>query len=242
MPENELSPTGEGDKTPAPSPPTNEEVKKAEAPKAEAPKTEPKAEPKADLDPALVALMKESGAQAKAVSEIVKVNQQLTAKVEAANAEIAQLKQGLLSDTEMKQWKAYKALGKPDGLQEVLTKSAQLEQELTQLKRTSVLREASDLLQWKPSVLSPILPSDVTVAIQTEKNQPVAVVTLPDGTSQPLKEYVEKNLADFLPALSKSVQPPVTVPRMNEGGNNAPFFGPVVQEFLANMNKAKVKS
>jgi len=234
MPENELSPTGEGDKTPAPSPPTNEEVK------TESPKTEPKAEAKAELDPALIELMKESGAQAKAVSDLVKANSQLAAKVEAANSQIAQLKQGLLSKAEMEQWKAYKALGKPDGLQEALTKSAQLEQELTQLKRTSVLREAADLLQWDSSVLLDILPLEIALTIQTEKSQPVAVVTLPDGVSQTLKEYVEKVKPKHLPSLTLTPKP--TVPRMDEGSKGVSALGAVAQEFLANMNKAKVKS
>lgn len=203
-----------------------------------------------DIPPALNTLLTQNTEQSKALGAVLAEAQLLRQEKSALEQALAEVKGKVpgddfeaVSKEELRALKKYRQLAKdPTELETHLTAFTQTQQELSQLKRELTLRDVAELLDWKPSILSQIQPlANATMEIRQDNGKKVAVVLGADGAAIPLREYVETNLADFLPALAKS-SPTTAIPRLDEGSKTADPLSALVENFLATMNKAKVRT
>lgn len=114
----------------------------------------------------------------------------------------------VLPKGDAEKYEAYKALGEPKDLTAKIEKADELQSEIAKRDREAAVRKAAQAAGYKESVLTDLSSSKgLTLEVREEKGEndetrTVAYVKDADGKDSPLKEYVEKNLADYVPALT----------------------------------------
>jgi hypothetical protein len=115
----------------------------------------------------------------------------------------------ILTKDEAEEFEAYKALGKIDEIKVTLSRSAELQGQLEQRDKESTYRDAATALGWSAEALAEVAQAkSLTIEIHevekdgTTSGVPFAVTGEGEAaTKTELGEYVESNLAVFLPAL-----------------------------------------
>jgi hypothetical protein len=125
----------------------------------------------------------------------------------------------VLSVEEAKLWRKYNGLGAPDALKTSLTEYEQAKQSVMMLNREISLRDAAEILNYKVVVLRQIIPAEVALEVRVDDGERKAYAIV-NGESVPMSDYVQKNLADFIPALVKAAPMPI-IPQLNEGSGTA---------------------
>lgn len=174
-------------------------------------------------------------------------NHDLRAKLREAEGRTAVPDGGkVLTAEESKAWEEYQAMGKPEEVKAKVEERDTLRQEVDQRKEQDRAAEAARLAGFKPTVLADLIQAkglemelkDTTVTEDGNTKTVKVPHVRPKGQEStafsPLQEYVQTNLADYLPAL-----------QANEaggqggasGGNGGP--GPVVTPYPAQQGGGK---
>lgn len=119
-----------------------------------------------------------------------------------------------LTDEEAARWERYRALGSPDDLETAL-------RERDGLTRADLIRRAAAATGYREPVLAR-LSEGLTLSVEDNR----ARIVTEDGPV-PLREYAEREWADFLPSLKAEAESPRT-PYVRQGGSDAPPPPPTV--------------
>ncbi len=138
----------------------------------------------------------------------------------------------ILTGDEATAYEAYRALGKPDEVQQRLQERETLQGQLSTLQRDAVLRDAAQVAGYKFSVLRDRA-GDLAIEVRdaTEEGKAVkrAFVKTQAGET-PLAEYAAREWADYLPALQAGDagrQAGAGVQFPGQAGGNPPPANPV---------------
>lgn len=157
----------------------------------------------------------------------------------------------ILQGDDANAWATYRELGTPDEVRQGLDRQAELQGQLQQRERETLLRQVAEQAGYKPGVLAQLdrmaqaqgkeLAFEVREVEQDGAKTQVPFVR--DGeTESALTEYATQEWADFLPALTAqpapttppAAPPPgVRYPPQHPGGNNGVPPKNVAEQFVA---------
>jgi hypothetical protein len=177
-------------------------------------KAKAKAEPP-DMAALVESVLKKHGTADNALAKLIDENY-------ALREERRQLKEQkppdgsvVLSGDQAREWEAYRELGKPSDLRKARDQASQDAAKRLELERKDTLREVQDLHGYRASVLAPLVEKlDVRVVDGKDKGgkavrEARVFASGEDGTeaSWSLTEVIEKDFAEFVPALLPEHRP-----------------------------------
>lgn len=163
--------------------------------------------------------------------------------------EIDALKAKALSDDDLQAFEVYKTLGTPDEVKQGLEQKAELQGQLQQKERETVLRQVAEQAGFKPGVLAQLdrmakaQGKDLAFELREveEDGRTVQKPFVKDGeTEAELAAYATQEWSDFLPALSAQATTPaapatppgVRYPVQHPGGTPGAPAKSVADQFL----------
>ena len=134
---------------------------------------------------------------------------ELRAEVEDLKKKIPSEDTVILTDDEVKLWKSYQELGKPEDLKKTSSKIVELQGELDKRDRKDELTRVAGISGFKPSVFFDLaeskgLATEIReIEVDGEKVERAFVKFASDekGAMLPMSEFVDSQLADYKPSL-----------------------------------------
>ena len=123
----------------------------------------------------------------------------------------------VLTAEQAAQWQAYQGLGAPDALTAALKERDDAKGELAKTQRERTLQQAAEVYGYNPAVLAKLPGFEQPVALKerTENGKVIrTAVVQAEGGEVPLNELVQRDYAEFLPALQ---------PNQPKGTQGKPF-------------------
>jgi hypothetical protein len=159
----------------------------------------------------VIGLRAKYGDPEKALSVLGKENFKLRGKLRDLKASVPGEGSMILTAEQKAKWEAWEALGlAPVDVKAKLDQLPTLESKVQEFKEGEVIQAAAGTLKYKANVLKDLLKTkglqvemrEVTVKDgDTEVKEPRPFVTMADGKAEPLSEYAERDLKDYLPSL-----------------------------------------
>lgn len=131
----------------------------------------------------------------------------------------------VLAPDKAKEYEEYQALGTAKDLKTRIEAHVTLETEVKDLKKKEVIREVAEIYGYKPSVLEALdkMQGGLEFEIRVDEKSKRKVADIKDGDkATPFPQYVEDNLADYLPSLKVEQGPPTQPVRTGHGADPRP--------------------
>lgn len=158
-------------------------------------------------------LVEKNGGENAAAQLLYKDNYELRKEIRDLKAKVPVEGAFVLSTDDSKLWSAYQTLGAPDALTTAIESARQAQGELEKVKRSQTIRDVSEIVGFKPGVLSDLdtLAGGLVyeVKAETKDGKTANTVYVKGGKAVepiPLANYAQTYWADHLPALVALVQ------------------------------------